>query len=90
MQHRTPEGIQIYAYSRSLMDRSLVPRSMRQSPIVGRVQATVVVAGIAALVLLTPLRRLMCAPGMPFWTLFAVWALIVVSALWASTRRHER
>ena len=49
-------------------------------------EATVVVAGLAALVFLTPIRRLLTTPGMPFWTLFAAWALVVAAAGWVNRR----
>ena len=52
-----------------------------------RADAAVVVAGIAGAVLLTPVRRLVCADGMPFWALFVVWALVVAGALWVNARR---
>ncbi|MDB4942831.1 MAG: hypothetical protein JWP97_2365 [Labilithrix sp.] len=55
-----------------------------------RADATVIVAGIAMLLLLTPLRRLLGAPGMPFWTLFAVWSLVVAGAFWANRAARKR
>ena len=49
--------------------------------------STLVVAGLATLPLLTPLRRLLASPGMPFWGLFVVWAGIVAAAAWVNRAR---
>lgn len=60
------------------------------SAVMPRADATVLVAGVAVLVLLTPLRRLLGAPGMPFWSLFVVWALVVAGAFWANRAARRR
>lgn len=49
-------------------------------------ESTALVAGLAALVFLTPVRRVLTAPGMPFWTLFAVWGVVVAAAAWVSRK----
>ena len=49
-------------------------------------ESSAIVAGFAAIVFLTPVRRVLTAPGMPFWTLFAVWAVVVAGAAWVGRR----
>ena len=51
--------------------------------------ATIVVVGLAVLVLLTPVRRLLASPGMPLWLLFAAWSVIIVGAAWANRERPD-
>lgn len=49
-------------------------------------EMTAIVAGIAAVVFLTPVRRVLTAPGMPLWGLFLVWAIIVTAAGWVNRK----
>lgn len=49
-------------------------------------EKTAIVAGLAAVVFLTPVRRVLTTPGMPLWGLFLVWAIIVTAAGWVNRR----
>jgi MYXO-CTERM domain-containing protein len=44
---------------------------------------------LALAALVSPALRLWIAPGSPWWSLYAVWALIVLAAALAARRRPE-